>query len=245
MKTTKTVIKGYYKMGEDKMNNSKVKYRLRTEHLEKNGIGKSKLAEMTGASELTVNRWYLGYKIPSLENLINLAWCSNTNVSYLLNACEVNRPLHRKEPHLRLSQLRKELNYSITALCEATGLNHNTIKDCERNESFAPDKKMPTQTTLFKVAESLGVSLDFLLGLSDYRTWDEQERHSPFLKYPPGLAIHIKAGDYETDCLIDVTGENVIFPTGEAIGIDSEKLAFATVYDIREEAKRRRSGDVL
>ena len=227
------------------MTESKRKLRLRTELLEKAGIDKIQLAQMTGASELTVNRWYLGYKIPSLENVINLAWCSNTNVSYLLHLCDANRPLNRNTPHLRLSELRKEQKYTITSLCEATGLNPNTVKDCERNETFDQDKKMPTQATLIKLSETLGVSLDFLLGLSDFRTWDEQERHSPFLKYPPGLAIHIKTEEYETDCLMDVTGENVIFPTGEAISIDSERLAFAAVYDIREEAKRRRSGDVL
>lgn len=220
-------------------------YRLRTSHLEKHGIGKEELAKIDGITPLTVRRWYYGLKVPSLDILIELACRSNTNVSYLLHITEADNPLDRCIPHLRVSQIKKEKALTYKSLTDMTGLNTNTIQNCMKNEVLDPKEKLPKLSTLKLLADTFKVSLDYLLGLSDYRQWGEKDKASPFSAFPKGHAIHIKIDEYESDCLIDSSGENLVFPNGEIIPFDADKVAFAKVYDIREEAKRRRSGDVL
>ncbi len=62
----------------------------------------------------------------------------------------------------RLKELMKEENLNQVQLAEKTGLAQNTIS------AWLSKKKEPNITSLWKLADCFGVSVDYLIGRKDF-----------------------------------------------------------------------------
>lgn len=78
----------------------------------------------------------------------------------------------------RLRELRKERKLSQDELGEALNLHGRTIGYYESKE------RNPSPDTLVKIADFFGVSVDYLLGRSNVRNYEELQRLIPFERLP-------------------------------------------------------------
>ena len=76
---------------------------------------------------------------------------------------------------------------------------------------------------LISVADALSVSLDYLLGLTDRKDWENIE-YSPFYKVKPGMKVHIKNENYNQECTLSSNGTEIILEDGECISIMDPRL---------------------
>lgn len=75
---------------------------------------------------------------------------------------------------LRLEELRKKLNLSQNELAEKLNMTQQRISAYEKG------KRAPDIDTLKQLADFFGVSIDFLLGKSDIRNYDKDEKDFRF-----------------------------------------------------------------
>ncbi|MFJ3386331.1 MULTISPECIES: helix-turn-helix domain-containing protein [unclassified Lysinibacillus] len=68
----------------------------------------------------------------------------------------------------RLRSLRKDVDYSLRKMADELGISFSALGKYERNEH------QPDFDTLEKIAEYFGVSIDWLLGRTDIKTYDEK-----------------------------------------------------------------------
>lgn len=68
----------------------------------------------------------------------------------------------------RIKELRAEQNLSLRELASHLGIAYTSLGKYERNE------QQPSFETLEKIADYFHVSIDYLLGRSDYRTFDDK-----------------------------------------------------------------------
>lgn len=216
------------------MSESEVKvYKLRKDFLLERGFTASDLMSYADISEITAEKFFNGYRTPSIDLLVNLAWDTGTNISYLVGLTEMNMPLDRKDIRLRLRELRWRMGYSARQLSLESGIAYNTVRISELNADYKNAEKSLKFGTLIKFKDFLGVSIDCLLGLSDYMTWEDQDKISTLVNIKPGTAFYLESETYCGDCLMDYDGCNIIFPDGRMVSIEDEDLRLAKVTAYR------------
>ena len=67
----------------------------------------------------------------------------------------------------KLPELRKEINISQSTLAKELGIAQNTLSQYESG------KREPDNETLIKLADFFNVSIDYLLGKSEFKNFDE------------------------------------------------------------------------
>ena len=163
--------------------------------------------------------WASGKTCPPLKLLVDMAWETRTNIEYALGLTEVKEANDRNEINFRFPELLEESGHTYFSLAKKIDVAPATVK------RYAEGNVQMRVETLLAIAEGLKVSLDYLLGLSDYRTWEEYRRVlEPFIGVRPGEAMFLSFPQSEMDgfVLMHPQGGRVVFPTGKMRNINDE-----------------------
>lgn len=195
---------------------------------------KKLIQRITEVGEPTVGQWLSGSKVPGLANLVRIAYYTGTNIDYLLYFTDQNSAIERMDlSYDRIRRLRLEKGFSQAKLADKCEVTLNMIAGIEKRNG------KPSLQSLIKFRNVFGVSMDYLIGLTEYRTWESCIREvSTFSKYMPKSAIHIENENIKTNCLIDESGEYLIFPDGSKIACDDKRLDYCKVTNATCDVKR-------
>ena len=206
------------------MNTKEIKYRLRMPFLKEKGLNKEELKQRTGANDLAVTKWSAGAVIPPLETLLMLADITNTNISYLLMLTDIAAPISSREIQFRLKELRLQNGLTQEELAIKAGINAKSVGNYEMDESLIYGRK--ALRMLITIAETLSVSFDYLLGLTERKSWEAAD-DSPLFKVKPGSAIHIRNNNFDEECMVADNGREIILSDGEIVSFLDPRL-----YDV-------------
>lgn len=171
-----------------------VKFDLRRDFLESNNISREVLAERYQIQKESAGVWLRPNKIPPFFVLLDLAKELECSLSYLLSLSEYKGKLKRYTPKIRLNEILKEKKMYSVELAEKSGASITTIRKYANNE-----KEPPNISVLSTFADILGVSVDYLLGLTDIPTWEEAAIiENPFLLLEEGEAVRITSRSGKT-----------------------------------------------
>lgn len=198
---------------------------------------------------IAMARWRKETHYPPVEVLIGIARTLRTNVSYILSLTEVNCPCdYDKAPEERtLQDLLDVQNMSKKELISALDSNYKAVY---RYEEELPKKKV---YSLIKLAEALHVSVDYILGYTNWESWEPRSQiDRPFSNIKAGSGAYIVAdkgiqsvedinrairrGDGKF-CLLSEDGEYVIFPNGNKIRANDDVFLGAYVARVIPEVK--------
>lgn len=180
----------------------------------RNGI-KNRL-EKTPKVNIAISRWQRGLLLPSIENLITISLVSGYSISYIVGETDVespcygnvkvykkstlNKALPKKEPSLdksRLKNLLEKEHITLNKLAVMADTSFDTIKKA------VADYPNSRPNTLLAISKALGASIDYILGLTDWKTWEEYEQLSanPFGILKPGDMARVKPLTGESEFL--------------------------------------------
>ena len=147
----------------------------------------------------TVYRWENGNIPPSLAKMVELAYLYDVSLSYSLGISNVRGKLLTMEITLRLESLRKERKWSRPTVALSINVHKNSIFNWE---SGGADIKLEAALDL---ADAFGVSLDYMLGLTDLPRWETEKQttlsatkyclEKEISKYETGTPFWIEADD--------------------------------------------------
>ena len=143
----------------------------------------------------------------------------DTNIEYALGLTQISAPNSGRKITFRLGSLLKEKGISYFGFANLIETSPATVK---RYVEGAPHMRIET---LLAMAKGLGVSVDYLLGLTDYKTWnDYRKKLEPFSGVAPGDAIYLEFPDEGLNgcALMHPHGGKVVFPTGKMRSIRDE-----------------------
>ena len=187
--------------------------------MEEKKISEETVMNICGVGENTVYRWKHLQAMPSFENYIKLAEVFEVSLDYLLGNTSIKEnDIKTYKVSNRIKALREINNYSIYKFHKVTGILERTIKKYETNEMTKP-----RLATYLEFSNAFGVSLDYLLGFTESKTWDDFiiEKY-PFDLISPGGALRVRSKDNVEYALLDFAGQNIIFANNETRSIASE-----------------------
>lgn len=194
-----------------------------------------------------ITRWKKGTHYPPVEILIGIARILHVNVAFLLGltdvdvACEYNQ---QPKQH-NLNELLELRGMSGTELANALNKNFKAV--------YAFREKLPLGriTSLMKLSNALDLSVDYILGYTNWETWEMCQRvNNPFSSIKAGDAAYLVAdknlrsvsdveeairngnGQY---CLVSRDGKYVFFPNGNRFSIDDELFLGVYVAKVKPE----------
>lgn len=121
----------------------------------------SQVGAESGCSEPNLSRYVCGRAMPSLDITIRLADYFNVTCDYLLGLDDESNAESFKpcSPfNKRFSEVLKELNVSRYRLQKLTGISESVMR------YWAEGKTLPSVKNVIRVAQSLGCTVDYLLG---------------------------------------------------------------------------------
>lgn len=183
-----------------------------------------------GASYSSLYRWTKG-EWPPVNVLLQMAKEEESNVAYVLGITNVNVADERYDtPVLRLKSAIEEAGITHSQLAKMIGTSTRIVKEYIDNPRFS------RVTTLANMAEALGVSIDYLLGLTSVKSWEYlMVSRDPFYLCCPGEPARVVSKKGKSCyCLIHEDGDSVIFPTGEIVKKNSDLFEGGVAYPIKE-----------
>ena len=127
---------------------------------------KAEFAQLVGVNKEVITRATVYSIVPSVKSLIKIADFLNISLEYLLAETDKNVFYKSESPttfHYRIEQLRKEKNEKYSTICRSMPFQKNSFYEWLRTGS------LPTLEYLEAIAQYFDVSLDYLLGRTDYR----------------------------------------------------------------------------
>lgn len=164
----------------------------------------------------SMSRWARGLTYPPVKVVRFLAITTKTPAAQLVGQTEVASRLEKdfsaKERDIKL--LLEERGISHRRLAELMETDPNTAGDIIKNY---PNIRL---NSMIALSEALGLSIDYLLGLTDYRTWEEEAHSSekPFADVDYGTPAYVApAATPEANgfyCLVSNDGRTIFTADG-------------------------------
>lgn len=127
---------------------------------------KNAFAQKVHVSEAVISRALIYGIVPSLKILVRIADALNVSLPYLLGESD-DAAFYPAEPptdfHVRLDILTKERNVKYAQIAHTMPFSKNFFYEWQRT------KTLPSLDYLRALADYFGVSVDYLLGRTDYR----------------------------------------------------------------------------
>lgn len=199
------------------------------EYLKRTNLSHQKIAEKFDVSKASIHRWNRCNEYPPIKVLLQLSSDYNTNISYLLGATDIDCPNETDT-----------LNLDLTACLESVGITSNELaKRLKTNpvivKEYLTAPRYSRVHTLLAMAEALDVSIDYLLGLTSVKKWEQIAlQEDPFFLCNAGQSVYLYACEKDSSnsaegyALIHADGKRVIFPTGRIV--DMQDDIFQDVY---------------
>lgn len=163
--------------------------------------------------------WAAGKRCPPLQLLVDMVFETESNIEYALGLTDIAKGNDTDIIKLRLEPLLKESGFSKHSFAKSIETSSLTI-----DKYLSKDIKMRVET-LLSMAEGLNVSIDYLLGLTKYKTWDEYHKLiEPFSGLNPGDAAYISFPDSLEggNVLLHANGTHIVFPSGKSRSIHDD-----------------------
>lgn len=188
----------------------------------------------------TISRWSTQRLYPPVPVLEFMASYKNTNIAYLLGETDIDLPWELTEKVDRsLEEILNEKDMKVSTF--ARKING----DLKITKGYLDE--LPTRVnSLLAIAEGLNVSIDYLLGHTNWKSWEDYHAmQNPLDNVKPGhpiyivkaykispeqplsKAIELGLGSY---ALLDKDGKMVLFPNGKTLS--KEQLSTSDIYII-------------
>jgi transcriptional regulator with XRE-family HTH domain len=136
-------------------------------------LTQEELANLVGTTKTTISNYETGYSTPSFEVLSDLASVLDVSTDYLLGRSDEPQPVMNSnvEKPIPKSQL-KIFSSRLSAGIEKLGLSIESVANkCGVSESYIKElihepKQLPGVSTLYKLADLLDVTPDYLGGFT-------------------------------------------------------------------------------
>ena len=194
-----------------------------------------------------IARWKKGTHYPPMDVLLGISKILKTNISYLLRLTDISCPNEFEEPEMKHTLEELLAARSITEKELAEKLNKNTV------ESFKKELPLNRVSSLIKLSSAIDISADYILGLTDWETWEICAKVAkPFKGIEAGSGAYVIAKKglhsiFEIEeairkgdgmyCLLSMDGKSVIFPNGNSLDIDDEMFKGSYVTRVIPEVK--------
>ncbi|MEY8369597.1 helix-turn-helix transcriptional regulator [Anaerovoracaceae bacterium 42-11] len=181
--------------------------------------------------ELGLSPSHLSYimndkKYLATEKAITFIKNRKTNLSYLLTQTDIDLPCDTYSPHNRLTELRENAGYTRIEFCGICNMTYKTLLRYETNEILGP------LSTLLLFSSILQVSVDYLLGLTEYRRWEDASSNPIIRNLSPGKAGYMELPHLTTYFLVSDDGDWVLFPDGTKEKITSPNFRDAKILEV-------------
>lgn len=203
--------------------------------IKKSGMTLTEFAEKYNVAPVSVRRWISGESYPRLSILIDIAKENETNLSFILGRTDISTPITRYEPESKLYEALHITGISKKELGERANITSQVLS------RYFSRPRYSRIAMYLRFADILNVSVDYLLGLSDFVNWEDiLLLRNPFYYCKPGdcICIHSKSSRENSEvsgfCLIHTDGESVIFPTGTIVKMNDSIFEGVTVEIIRK-----------
>lgn len=134
--------------------------------ISENECNKNDFAKLAGVNKEIITRATVYGIIPSVRSLIKIADYLNVSIPYLLGISNETTFYKSDSPssfHLRLDQLTQEKNTKYSQISNQMPFAKNSIYEWIRTGT------LPTLEYLYALANYFKVSIDYLLGRTDYK----------------------------------------------------------------------------
>ncbi len=125
------------------------------------GLSISEFAKILGMDYKQLSNYVKGVYVPSLNNAIRIADYFSCSLDFLCGLTENAIKRSYSKPDFkfyeRYKSILKEMNITHYRLCKDIGINVNDLRLWKMG-------RIPTLTTLIKVADYLSDSIDYLIG---------------------------------------------------------------------------------
>lgn len=207
-------------MKSKRTNLGDVKYLVRWGLLERKNIDLTNLADKIGISYTSLVT-QARYSTPSIHAALGMAKECKCSIEYLLGLTEDRTPPERYDLNIRLGEILSEKGFSLYALQKASGIHQQTIAN------YARHKYVPTTKRIILIADALGVSVDYVLGLTDTLYWGDEKR-----KCKVKMCSKRAAKNEACDKLKEIAELNGIETVGElARCLDTEQSLLKKKFD--------------
>ncbi len=143
---------------------SEEKYGDRIASLRKRmNLTQDKFAEKSGISRAALSHYEKSRREPDFETLKRIAMALGTTTDYIIGFIATKKPCYESLFGERLRILRLEKALTQSELGEALNKTKNNISQYETG------KRSPSITTLVKLAIIFSVTIDYLVGYSNYK----------------------------------------------------------------------------
>ena len=198
---------------------------------------------------IAINRWKKGVLLPPVDLLVSMAKATRTNVAYILGLTDISCPIEDGAPGKERSLEDLLLAAKMSEKDLVRALNNN-YKKLELYREHIPYERIKSVISL---SEATGLSMDYILGYSDYTSWEVYAKmEHPFRHIEAGAGAYviadksirmkadvedaIKRGD-GSYCLLSLDGKHVIFPNGNKVSIDDEIFGGIYVAAVKPEVE--------
>lgn len=174
----------------------------------KANLTQTELAKDFHTTKAAISRWENGWNNPDANILANLASYFHVSVDYLIGA-SADKPIEvDKNKHIdtikfsrRIKELRKGQRLTQKDLASIFSQKDSSISHWENNLN------LPDPETLFRLGKYFNVSVDYLLGISDFKNFNEEMSHllssGENIKDYLIIPCKIDLGDFEKYQIID------------------------------------------
>lgn len=196
-----------------------------------------------------IGRWKKGTTLPPVDVLAGMAKALDTNMSYILGLTDVKQPLDYDRPmqEMTLDRVLEIANMSEKEFVKALNKNYKKL--------YLYRERLPYERvrSMIKLSEVVGLSLDYILGYTQYENWDLcAKQENPFRRINAGDAAYViadkdihgisdiedairrKDGAY---CLVSSDGKYVYFPNGNKARTDDDIFKGVLVVTVKPEVK--------
>ncbi len=192
---------------------------------------KEELTSRQVREELDLSPSHLSYimsdkKYLATEKAITFVKNHRTNLSYLLMQTDIDLPCDTYSPHNRLKELRENAGYTKNQFAGICDMTYKTLMKYETNETLGP------LSTLLLFSSILKVSIDHLLGLTEYPRWEDASSNPIIRNLSPGKAGYMELPHLTTYFLVSDDGDWVLFPDGTKEKIISPNFRDAKILEV-------------
>lgn len=196
-------------------------------YLKDTGLSTGKIRKEFGASQDSVAwRWMQG-DYPGITFLVKMSKRFNVNIAYLLGITDIKTPNENYEIKSNLKKLMTDGHFTLTSLSKLVGTQPSVVK------KLLDDITKVRTNTIIAFSESLGVSVDHLLGLTDRKIWEiDNPIESKFSLISVGEPAYIYFNNKKSFYCFLINRDFVIMPNGDEIPTDSDEFTNAKVYPV-------------
>lgn len=200
------------------------------ELVDSSGISYETFAANCGQTTEDFKRQMRFHRLPLISTCIGIAKTLNTNVDYALGLTDNRSANETYETSIRLKERRTQLGLTLVEAADVIGNSTNKIRYNEINGVIAG------LASLVNYAECYHTSTDYLLGLTEFLSWDKSLHYTdPFHKVKAGQPFYLE--DNAAFGCISKDGQRVFMENGSVYDIKDKLFRGKAIIPLKEKTQ--------